>query len=199
MSVTRGRPRSSSIDVAVSQAVHHLLATRGYSALSIEQVARAAGVGKAAIYRRWASKAEMVFALVVHDAAIEAPADQGSLAGDLRVLTERVVAVLSAPAARHCLPGLLADLHDDPALAARFKASFIGAERRLVQTLLKRATARGELSGQPDPADVHAQLLGTAFTWIVLVNDEPPPDLARRIASAVLATLTKEEAPCPPR
>ncbi len=196
---SRGRPRSSSIDAAVSLAVHDLLAARGYSALSIEQVAQAAGVGKAAIYRRWASKAEMVFALVVHGAAIDAPADQGTLAEDLRALAERVIAVLSAPAARQALPGLLADVQIDPLLAKRFHACFIGAERRIVAVLLDRSAARGELSTRADPADVHAQLLGTAFSWIVLMADEPPPDLARRITSALLTTLTKEELTCPPR
>lgn len=196
--MSRGRPRSPSVDVAVSQAVHELLASEGYPALSVEQVARAAKVGKAAIYRRWASKAEMVFALVVHDEAIEAPLDQGSLAGDLRVLAEHVIDLLAAPAAREALPGLLADLQRDTLLAARFQASFIDAERSLVASLLERAVARGELVTRPDPADVHAQLLGTAFTWILLVADEPPPDLAGRIAAAVFATLTKGQAPCPP-
>lgn len=195
---TRGRPRSSSIDVSVSQAVHDLLGSGGYPALSIERVAQEAGVGKAAIYRRWASKAEMVFALVVHDAAIEAPPDQGSLARDLRALADRVIVVLSAPAARRCLPGLVADLHGDPLLAGRFQASFIDAERRIVATILDRGVARSELAARPDPADVHAQLLGTAFTWILLVADGPPPDLGNRITSAILATLTRKGASCPP-
>ncbi len=196
--MSQGRPRSLSVDAAVSQAVHELLASKGYPALSIEQVARAAKVGKAAIYRRWASKAEMVFALVVHEEAIQAPFDHGSLVDDLCVLAEHVIELLSAPAGRQALPGLLADLHGDARLAARFHASFIDAERRLVASLLERAAARGELVTRPDPADVHAQLLGTAFTWIFLVADEPPPDLAARIAAAVFATLTKGQAPCLP-
>jgi AcrR family transcriptional regulator len=159
--------------------------------MSIEQVASVAKVAKTAIYRRWASKAEMVFAVVIHDEAIELPADQGTLAGDLRVLTERVVALLGTPAARHALPGLLADLRGDPLLAKRFHASFIEAERQLIESLLRRSVRRGELTEQPDPADVHAQLLGTAFAWIFLLTDTPPADLASRIASSVLATLQR--------
>ncbi len=195
MSSLRGRPRSGEVDVAVADAVHHLLVDKGYQALSIEQVAHVAKVGKAAIYRRWASKAEMVFALVVHDEKIEPAADQGTLTGDLRLLAERVVAILSAPAARHALPGLLADLHRDPPLAERFQASFIGAERRLVVSLLERAAGRGELADAPDPGDVHAQLLGTAFAWIFLVAEEAPADLADRMTAAALATLRAGEAP----
>jgi len=188
---SRGRPRSAAVDEALARAVCRLLTDQGYAAMSIEQVASVAKVAKTAIYRRWASKAEMVFAVVIHDEAIELPADQGTLAGDLRVLTERVVALLGTPAARHDLPGLLADLRGDPVLAKRFHASFIEAERQLIESLLRRSVRRGELTEQPAPADVHAQLLGTAFAWIFLLTDTPPADLASRIASSVLATLQR--------
>jgi len=186
-----GRPRSAAVDEALARAVCLLLTDQGYAAMSIEQIASVAKVAKTAIYRRWASKAEMVFAVVIHDEAIELPADQGTLAGDLRVLTERIVALLGTPAARHALPGLLADLRGDPLLAKRFHASFIEAERQLIESLLRRSVRRGELTEQPDPADVHAQLLGTAFAWIFLLTDTPPADLASRIASSVLATLQR--------
>ncbi len=168
-----------------------LLEDRGYAAMSIEQVASTAKVAKTAIYRRWASKAEMVFTLAIHGEAIEEPADQGSLAEDLRVLTNRVVALLSAPAARQALPGLLADLRGDPLLSRRFHSCFIEAERRLVEVLLNRAVQRGELARAPDPADLHAQLLGTAFAWIFLLDEEPPPELANQISASALATLQR--------
>lgn len=187
----RGRPRSPIIDEAVSRAVLALLRDRGYAALSIEQVASAAGVAKTAIYRRWASKPEMVFALAVHGEAIKPPADQGSLDEDLGALTERVVALLSAPAARQALPGLLTDLRENPVLAQRFHESFIDAERRLIEALLDRAVHRGELARMPQAPDVHAQLLGMAFAWIFLMAEEPPADLPNRIATSVQAYLTR--------
>jgi len=133
----------------------------------------------------------MVFAVAIHGEAIEPPVDQGTLAADLRVLSQRVVELLGTPAARHALPGLLADLRGDPLLAKRFHASFIETERQLIESLLQRAVRRGELTEQPDPTDVHAQLLGTAFAWIFLLIDAPPADLAGRIASSILATLQK--------
>lgn len=191
VSVPRGRPRSLAVDEAVSHAVVRLLEDGGYAAMSIEQVAATAKVAKTAIYRRWASKAEMVFALVIHGEAVEGAADQGSLAEDVRVLSKRVVALLSAPAARQALPGLIADLRSDPLLAKRFHSSFIEAQRGVVEVLLNRAVQRGELVRAPDPADVHAQLLGTAFAWIFLLGEEPFPDLPRRISANVLASLQR--------
>ena len=191
MLTSLGRPRSTAIDEAVARAVRQLLTDHGYAAMSIEQVASLAKVAKTAIYRRWASKAEMVFAVAIHRETIEPPADQGTLAADMRLLTERVVALLGTPAARHALPGLLADLRGDPLLAKRFHASFIETERQLIESLLKRSVRRGELTEQPDPTGVHAQLLGTAFAWIFLLTDTPPPDLAEQIAKSVLAALQR--------
>ena len=50
----------------------------GYSALSLDAVARKAGVGKAALYRRWRSKADMAADLVKRlSAAAIAEADAG--------------------------------------------------------------------------------------------------------------------------
>src|SRR4029450_9476488 len=48
------------ITVAIRNAVMQELAEVGYGRLSIEAVARRAGVGKTAIYRRWRNKLEMV-------------------------------------------------------------------------------------------------------------------------------------------
>ncbi len=52
----RGRPRSQEADRAILTAAVDLLAERGLAAMSIEEVAARAGVGKTTIYRRWPSK-----------------------------------------------------------------------------------------------------------------------------------------------
>jgi len=184
------------VDAALLRAVRSSLTLRGYSATTIEQVAVAAGVGKATIYRRWSSKAEMVFALTVHGTDVQAPPDRGSLGADLHALAGRIVELLGASPARHALPGLLSDLRADPALARRFRSLFVVPERRLVAELLDRAVARGELTTRPDPAGIHAQLLGTAFAWTFLITRRPPRDLTGRMAAAALATLEQGEAQC---
>lgn len=189
METMRGRPRSAAVDTAVATAVRELLDRVGYAAMSIEQVAIAADVAKATIYRRWASKAEMVFSVVVHGEDIEPPADSEELAGDLRALVAHVIALLSEPAARQALPGLLADLQRDPLLAQRFQATVIQAQRTVVSRVLDRAVARGEINAGSDAPEVHAQLLGTVFAWLHLVSDAAPDDLADRVTAALIAAL----------
>src|SRR5580658_3496016 len=55
----RGRPRSQEADRAILTATLDLLGSRGLAAMSIEEVAARAGVGKATIYRRWSSQGQL--------------------------------------------------------------------------------------------------------------------------------------------
>src|SRR4029450_2581828 len=74
------------ITVAIRNAVMNELAEVGYGRLSIEAVARRAGGGKTAIYRRWSNKLEMVLEIVSDVAGRSVPLpDTGSFEGDLRL------------------------------------------------------------------------------------------------------------------
>ena len=83
-----------------------------------------AGTSKPAIYRRWPSKAHLVHEAVFPiSAATELP-DTGSLDGDMREMVRRTVAVLSTPAARAALPGLLGEMAADTTLHAALLERF---------------------------------------------------------------------------
>ncbi|MBC6461007.1 TetR/AcrR family transcriptional regulator [Actinomadura sp. HBU206391] len=182
----RGRPPSAAVDHAVRKAVLELLGEVGYRDVSVERVARRAGVGKAAIYRRWRSKADLVCAFVFDD--LQPPPDQGSLRADLTVLAGDLVGFLTGPAVSRALLGLTADLRGDPALAERL----IARHRRCLAAVLDRAVARGELAAPPDPAWAHAQLLGPAYAWFLLFDGAAGPDLPARLATDLVNVLRGE-------
>jgi AcrR family transcriptional regulator len=75
------RRRGDALVGAILEAVVDELETSGYTRLSMESVAAAAGTGKAALYRRWSSKNELVIAALQH--ALPAPV-KTALTGDLR-------------------------------------------------------------------------------------------------------------------
>ncbi|MFD8494488.1 TetR/AcrR family transcriptional regulator [Amycolatopsis sp. NPDC059657] len=183
----RGRPREDGIDGAVRRAVKELLAEAGYAKCTVDAIAGRAGVGKAALYRRWRSKAELVFAAVVHDDAMAGPADTGALQGDVAEVLAVIKSSLDGPGVREALPGLVADLRADPNLLAGFGERFIGRERAYLIEMLDRAVARGELARRPDPVAVHAILLGTVHTWIHLLGEPMGP--VRALAPALTAAI----------
>ncbi|MFE0024552.1 TetR/AcrR family transcriptional regulator [Amycolatopsis sp. NPDC059021] len=186
----RGRPRERGIDDAVRSAVNDLLGEVGYQRCTVDAIAARAGVGKAALYRRWKSKAELVFAAAIHDDALASPADTGTLRGDVGEVLAAIQSSLDGPQVRSALPGLLADVQADPGLAARFGEVFLARERAYLVEMLDRAVARGELTRQPDLVAIHAMLLGSVFAWLHLLQ-EPTPSagLADVLAKPIHAGL----------
>lgn len=186
----RGRPRSQEIDDAVRQALVELLPRLGYPGLAIEQVARHAGVGKPAIYRRWRSKAEMIFALLIHDVDLPVRPDAGSLLGDFQLVVRDLMNSLARPIARLVLPGLIADLAGDPDLVVRFAQTFNAAVSVRLTEVLERAVGRGELATVPDPAEVHMVLVGPVFAWLFCYGRPPSMPAADRFARGAAAAAT---------
>ena len=89
---TEGR-LDRSRDPAILNAALAALAENGYNDTNMNDIAARAGVGKAAIYRRWSSKAALITDALVYwrpDLIDDDVADTGSLAGDFDALVERV-------------------------------------------------------------------------------------------------------------
>ncbi|WP_188189420.1 TetR/AcrR family transcriptional regulator [Nonomuraea sp. SYSU D8015] len=191
-----GRPRDSRVDEAITRAVRELLAEVGYTGLTMDAVAARAGVGKAAIYRRYATKQEMVFAAAIHGETLEVPPDSGSLLGDLTALARVIVGHLSNPAASGTLLSLLGEITTDPALAERFTRTFVEPERAGNAELLERAVRRGELERMPDVDLFHAVFGGAVLSWL-FISRHDPHDLPERLARFACAALRSAE-PHPP-
>src|ERR1700755_628081 len=78
-------------DPAILDAALAALTEHGYDATNMNDIAARAGVGKAAIYRRWSSKAALMADALVHwrpDLLEDDAPDTGSLAGDLDAIVE---------------------------------------------------------------------------------------------------------------
>jgi AcrR family transcriptional regulator len=158
--VQSGRPREARIDEAVREAVVGLLAEVGYAGTTIGRIAARAGVGRGALYRRWRSKPELVFAAAVHGVALPEPPDGGSLEADLTALAHRIWALAGSGAARAAMPAVALELRDDPALAGALEERLFAAERGYLETILARARERGELAGPVDVELVRLLLVG---------------------------------------
>ena len=160
---TPGRPRSAASHQAIVAATLELLLESGYRSLTMEGVRARAGVGKATIYRRWSSKAELVRDVIalVHD-GVEAP-DTGSLRGDYEGMAARVRSAVQRAGAATLMPRLLGETADDPELHAIFYDNLVAPRRAQMRTILERATARGEIR-----ADVDVELMIDLFAGPVI-------------------------------
>jgi AcrR family transcriptional regulator len=158
----------------------------GYSALSLDAVARKAGVGKAALYRRWRSKADMAHDLVSQltrtvPARLES-GDCGSLEADLYAMGLAGRRLMRLPLVRRIMPDLYAAMEREPALAAALRPSSAASEKK-VATLVDRAVARGELPADIDRGLATDFLVGPLY-WRLAV-------LGERCTRAQLKTIAR--------
>ncbi|MFF7635775.1 TetR-like C-terminal domain-containing protein [Kitasatospora sp. NPDC008050] len=179
-----------SVTEAISAAFFEELASVGYARLSLEAVAKRAGAGKAAIYRRWPSKLEMTVALV-SAVAVDAPevADSGTLRGDVLAFLTEIAGALRHRLPSKIIPDLLAEGTRNPELAQALFAAVRDTRRAKATRLLDRAVERGEL-----PADVDRELaldfLAGALYWrLAVVHTPTGPDYLDRLADKLLAAF----------
>lgn len=186
-----GRPRETRVDEAVRDAVHALLASEGYAGTTIAAVAARAGVGRGALYRRWRSKAELVFANVIHATQLAEPEDCGTLSGDLEALSLQIAQLTGSAAAR----AALISLASDPELGGALDERLFAAERRHLARILTRANARGELGPGADPELVRRLLVGPIALAPLFspASGGDPRKIARIVAAGLLTTHPPKE------
>src|SRR5215211_3416663 len=192
-----GRPaRGQATTEALHRAVQELLEEVGYRALTIEGVAARSGVAKTSIYRRWPSKAEMVFDLMLHSSA-ELPGmdDRGSLTGDIQALSARIVALVAGPLGRGIFPGLICDAAGDRALMQRFQATFVADGRDQIAQVLERSVRRGDLTDGGAAADLQAVLIGATLMYALLHPDVDEGALREKITDLAMAVVNQRRNP----
>lgn len=182
-------PREA-VTVAIREAVLIELAEHGYGRMSVEAVARRAGVGKAAIYRRWPAKLDLVVA-AVSEAAVRPGdiADTGSLRGDVLAFLRAGRALLEHPLGRRIVPDLIAEAARSPALAELMEHAIGGPRRELAGAIVERATARGEVRAGLDH-ELALDIFPAALYWRLSVRRGTASDAdLEPMADAVVAAL----------
>ncbi|MGY5045046.1 TetR/AcrR family transcriptional regulator [Streptomyces sp. 900105755] len=187
----RGRPRSEAVEIAILEGVMKLLEEGvPLAELSIERIARTAGVGKATIYRRWNGKEEL-FVDVMRAAEPPDPELPGtSMRDDLVVLLEslRQRGLMNRSSA--ILHNVYAQMKSSPRIWNAYHTNVVTPRRELGKEVLRRGQRNGELR-----ADIDVDLANDMFTGPMLLrailrpDAELPEGLAEQIVDAVLVGL----------
>jgi AcrR family transcriptional regulator len=151
-----GRPRDGRLDAAIVDATVRLLEQRGYQDLALTAVAETAGTTTAAIYRRWASKSDLVMHAVFRTSGDDVVADTDDLAADLATMVRWSVDKICRPAALAALVGLLGE--SAPERSARAGDAAMASQRTAER--IDRAKAAGELRSDIDTSVLVALIAG---------------------------------------
>ncbi|WP_433504050.1 TetR/AcrR family transcriptional regulator [Pseudonocardia halophobica] len=175
---------------SITTAVLEELAGSGYGRLAMEAVARRAGVGKSALYRRWPGKPEMVTAALSELSVPAVPTpDTGTLRGDLRVLVEAMHEWLTHPLIARILPDVSSEAVRNPDLADALRRTVGDPRRDMARPVFDRAAARGELAVDVDLA---LDLVGAPLYWRLSVRHVPlTPGYLDDLTDALLRALSR--------
>ncbi|CAL9521651.1 hypothetical protein SUDANB32_03839 [Streptomyces sp. enrichment culture] len=178
---------------AIRTAVFEELAAVGYARMSIEGIARRAGVGKTAVYRRWRSKLHVVLDVVSALAVQGLPApDTGSLESDLRLLYEVSSRALRHPVASQILPDLQAEAARNPEIAEAVQKALREGQDGVAKGIVTAAQERGEIGAGVDHALALDLISGPLYWRSVVIRSPKLPKgyldgLARATAQALKA------------
>lgn len=170
-----------------------LVAADGYDRLTMDAVAAAASAGKATLYRRWSSKAELVVAAVQALVLPETFPVRGT--GSLR--TDLLSGVcpemgLDDPRRLAVVSGLMTALHTDGELQRAVVDGLLGPRLTELQAVFQRAVDRGELDADTDVAVLATVVPATIYFHSILSrgagND---PSLLTRVVDAVVTPLLR--------
>ena len=190
---SRSRRRGEVLERALYEATLAELEEVGYGGLTMEGIAARAHTGKAALYRRWATKCELVHAALVF-ALPPVPEPRSR-----RSARENLLAMFTAHrdmlAGKTAFPGLetIQQLLHEPEMRAIFADAIVAPRLKIVESILQAAIDEGDIDPAtltPLTARVGPALINQHF----LLTGEPPN---RRQLALIVDTVIPPSAPGP--
>ena len=157
----------------------------GYGAMTIESLARRAGVGKATIYRHWQGKLDLLADALETMKRPVLPPTEGSARERIVALLEALVDTLGESRWSRCMPALIDAAARDETVQ-RFHRQFVAARRQVMVGLIVEGIEAGELAPDLDPVLTSELLAGPIFYRRLMTGEPFPPSLARQIVDLVL-------------
>ena len=179
--------RGKKVRAAVIAATLGELADTGYAALTIENIARRAGVHKTTIYRRWTNRESLVADVLGEHIAMDFPVpDTGSVETDLCQLARAFVAWVTGPTGRMIFAAVYSDAARIPGISDVRRELFEYGPRRTA-VVITRGIERGELPAGTDPAAVLRALIAPIYFRLTVTGDPVDPAAADQAAQVALA------------
>jgi AcrR family transcriptional regulator len=170
------RRRGAVLEDALLEATWQELCDVGYAAVTIDAVAQRAQTSRPVIYRRWATKADLVLAAVeraMHREDVEVP-DTGTLRGDMMALM-RHANVRMAPSVATLTYHLGAYFQETGTSPRDLRTAILGHRVTAAEIVVDRAAERGEI----DPERLTPRLRNLAidlYRHEALMTLAPVPD-----------------------
>lgn len=170
-SVRRGRPRDPHLEERVYDAVLEVYWERGWSGFTLDAVARTATVGRAALYRRWASKGDLLVDALESRSPLAEPIDLGTLRADLVELAVQLLTGYRGTAGLVSLRVAL-DARVHPDLLGHMMDTLNTSRLVAARSIVHRAQQRGEASESVDTTRILELLTGAVLSHVIFSHQK---------------------------
>jgi AcrR family transcriptional regulator len=178
--LVRGEP----VVQKVLRATLQHLATVGYSALRVDEVAELAGVNKTTIYRRWPTKADLVLAAIRAFMPRFVAPGTGSLRDDLLQCLRGFLQARESVAANGLMRVMLTEQPTED--LARISSSLDDDVRAVAAQIVREAVDRGELAEGTEPTLLMHTLIGAVHHRLFIERKRVTPAHAEAIVDLIL-------------
>jgi AcrR family transcriptional regulator len=188
-------------DAAILNAALAAITENGYDATYMDDIAARAGVGKAAIYRRWSSKAALITDTLVHlrpDLLTSDTPDTGNLTDDLNAVIERVGRNENDLITSDLVLRVALEASRDPVLASALDDLMVFRSKRVFSKILEQAAVRGEISGDRECSLVADVVLAMGLLQVVRGQTVDASFVRQVIETLVLPAVHRPPKSAPP-
>jgi AcrR family transcriptional regulator len=161
----RGRPPSAAAAShdAILNAVYDLLHEKSVRDLTIEEVARRAGVGKPTIYKWWPSKAALVMDMLDEHILEDLPVPgAGSAEEAIRRPVKELIRRFNGFPGKVAME-ILAEGQSDPGVLQEYWDRYLSKRRAMATEVIERAQASGEFRKDIDPQVLIDMIFGPIY------------------------------------
>jgi AcrR family transcriptional regulator len=182
----RGRPRSELARQAILKAAAALIEKGGLGAVTMEAVARDAGVGKPTIYRSWPNREALAMAALLAGPSLNTEVRKTvSALDDLEAQLQKVIKVFANPRGRNAAL-MVASSDGDTELAKAFRNQVMLASREAGRALIERAITAGDVAAGV-PVDVVLDMIyGALFYRLLMGHAKIDDGLPAQLIAAVI-------------
>jgi AcrR family transcriptional regulator len=187
-----GRPRSEETRTQILAATIRLLHTSTIQSISIEAIAREAGVGKATIYRWWDSKALVVIDAFMEHHIVKTPMPHSLPPGEAIAMHLILLIREYAGWSGRIVAQIIAEGQADPAVLREFRERFHYGRRALVREMLEAWRSTARIPVPPNIETLGELLYAPVYMRLLLGNGPLDDHFAREHISYVYSLLGVE-------
>lgn len=185
-----GRPRDPGSDEAILASTRECMAREGYGRMTLDIVAKLAGVTKPTIYRRWPTKADLAVA-AIRDLVIRDPPFSDNVQTDLLTIMSSVRRGWIEEGTVALLGSMFPEHHHNPRFVELLREQAIQTRRNQIETVLRRGQENGQVREDLDVPVVIDFLLGS-FLSRHMAGITIPEQWPKRVVTTAMASISPE-------